>query len=162
MPDSAPILALGAAVAWVSLVTVEFYERIYRERIEEYAPQLQALGEAQFNKIVEVLRKGRLVADSSFNYVNSLKNAEQILMERRKITLMILGGSVVFSLAASYAPTLEVLGAPLMAIAYVLLGGVFVSGFSFLSKMIWFDEQIRKAKEILKAEGKPPETTPTA
>jgi hypothetical protein len=52
LPDPAPILALGAAVAWVSLVTVEFYERIYRQRIEQYAPELRALGDARFNKIV--------------------------------------------------------------------------------------------------------------
>jgi hypothetical protein len=29
LADSVPILGLGAAVAWVSLVTLEFYERIY-------------------------------------------------------------------------------------------------------------------------------------
>lgn len=155
MPDSAPILALGAAVAWVSLVTVEFYERIYRGRIDEYAPQLQALGETQFNNLVESLRKGKTVADSYFDDVNSLKNAEQVLMERRRITLYFLGASFVFSLPASYDPTLAIYGLQVMLIAYALILGVFFFGFSFLSKMIWFDEQIPKAKEVLKAKKKP-------
>jgi flagellar basal body-associated protein FliL len=95
------------------------------------------------------------ISDSFIRDVNSLKDAEQVLMKQRKIPLMILGLSSVFSIAASYAPTWMAGGVPLMAIAYLLLGGVFVSGFWFLSKMLWFDEQIPKAREILQAQTNP-------
>lgn len=162
MPDPVPILALGAAVAWVSLVTVEFYERIYRERIEKYAPELRALGDARFNKIVGYLREGETGLDSFISDVNSLKNAEKELMDARKIPLVFLLLSSLSSIVSSYSPTFDIFGIPLMLITYLLLFGVFVTGFWFLWKMLWFDEQIPKARDILQAEKKAPGTTPTA
>lgn len=162
MVDTAPILGLAAAVAWVSLVTVEFYERIYRDRIEKNSGDLRALGDAQLNEMIEKLREGKHVT-VTLDDINSLKNAEETLMQRRKITVGILFLSSIFSIAASWSPvgTAEipvsspggipqepiVLSIPVMVIAYILLLAVFVSGFWFLWKMLWFDEQILRIKK---------------
>jgi predicted RNA-binding Zn-ribbon protein involved in translation (DUF1610 family) len=168
--DPVPILALGAAVAWVSLVTVEFYERIYRDRIKENSALLRSLADSQLETAINDLRKGKDVA-INVEDIKSLRNAEQILMKRRKITLFLLFASSVFSIASSWSPSFEftipVTGSggvaqepmkfsvPTMAIGYVLMLAVFIAGFWFLWKMLWFDEQILKISGTAGTYGRP-------
>jgi len=151
--ETVPILALAAAIAWISLVTVEFYERIYRKRIAKSEKDLRRLGKDELNKLARdmeaELTQGRSVdakgLQERVDRIGSLLNARDELMRgRRKIFYLLLALSLA-SVGASSAPDL-VLWHPvtLIAMDYFLLAIVFLAGFWFLFKMFWFDEEILK------------------
>ena len=171
MSDTAPILALAAAIAWVSLVTVEFYERIYRERIERNDKDLRRLGKDKLKKLagdIEAqLTQGRPVdakhLQGRVDAIGSLLNAQDQLMSGRQITFILLLVSSIVSIGASYAVELglgtEQTSPTLIAVDYVVLGVVFLAGFWFLFKMFWFDSQILKISRASRSVSKRPRAT---
>jgi len=155
--DPVPMLGLAAAIAWVSLVTVEFYERIYRERIERNRESLMALSEDEIKKLASDLeaqiRRNRpldsKIVDRRQGKILRLRKAQEDLIGQRQITFFLLFLLSITSIGASYAPSWEVakIGPDqwpltLIAIDYPLLAIVFLSGFWFLFRMFWFDKQI--------------------
>ena len=159
--DPVPILALATAIAWISLVTVEFYERIYRERIDKNRNLLKRLGESELKKLPREIEtaatEGRSpdskVVEKRHENVRSLLRAQEDLAGKRKTTFILLFCLSITSVAASYAPTWVIVGTgqwplTLLVIDYFLLVIIFLSGFWFLEKMFWFDEQIRVIKDL--------------
>ena len=163
MVDTAPILGLAAAVAWVSLVTVEFYERIYRERIEKSEEDLRRSGKEELNKLagdIEAdLTQGRSVdaqrLQQRVDKIGSLLNARDELMHGRRIIFYLLLVLSITSVGASYAPDTVFWNAEnpttLIAIDYFVLAVVFLAGFWFLFKMFWFDSQILNVSRAAQA-----------
>jgi len=156
MVEMVPILALAAVIAWVSLVTVEFYERIYRKRIAESEKDLRRLGKDELKKLagdIEAqLTQGRSVdaqhLQGRVDKIGSLINARDELMRGRRTIFYLLLVLSIVSVGASYAPDTVLWNAErpptLIAIDYFMLAVVFLAGFWFLFKMFWFDEQILK------------------
>jgi len=134
---------------------VEFYERIYRDRIERNRQDLQNLGEDELKRLTSEIevrtRKGASLGsqtlDARLAGIRSLMNAQECLIRYRRWIFYILTISSLVCIAASYAPTLEIyrsgpLTVTLTTIAYLLLGVTFCGGFWFLKEMFWLDEQI--------------------
>lgn len=156
MVETVPILALAAAIAWVSLVTVEFYERIYRKRIAKNEEDLRRLGKDELSKLAGYmetqLTQGRSVdaqhLQGRVDKIGSLINARSELMRGRRTIFYLLLVLSIVSVGASYAPDAVLWNAEkpttLIAIDYFMLAVVFLTGFLFLFKMFWFDEQILK------------------
>jgi hypothetical protein len=148
--DAAPIILLAAAVAWVSLVTMEFYEKIYRPKIERNLDKLKTLGESQLKALMQEfeskLRSGQSdmsALEKKAAPVASLLNAdEELVRDRQRIFILLFVSSIV-SIASSYAPDFEILAPTitLTTLAYVVSGLVFLWGFWILKKIFWFDRQ---------------------
>jgi hypothetical protein len=165
--DPAPILGLAAAVAWVSLVTVEFYEKIYRERIEKKEEDLRRLGKDDLRKLAgyieTMLTKGRSVdaqdLQGPMDRIGSLINARDELMRGRQRIFALLLVLSITSVGASYAPAAVFWSAEkpttLIEIDYFVLAVVFLAGFWFLFKMFWFDSQILNMSRAEQAHLKP-------
>ena len=148
--DTTPIILLAAVVAWVSLITMEFYEKIYRPRIEANFDKLKKLGEGQLNVLLQEielkLRKGQAdinILEKKAQPVVSLLNAEEEFIKSRNGIFFSLFVLSIISVAASYAPDFIILSTPLTlaAIAYIVSGAVFFWGYLMLRKMFWFDKQ---------------------
>ena len=134
---------------------MEFYERIYRDRIERNRQELQKLGEDELKRLIGEIevrtRKGASLdsqtLDARLAGIRSLMNAQECLIRYRRWIFYILVVSSLVCIAASYAPTFEI-GWPgsktvtLTTIAYFLLGVTFFGGFLFLREMFWLDERI--------------------
>lgn len=156
MVETVPILALATAIAWVSLVTVEFYERIYRKRIAKNEKDLRHLGKDELKKfagdIEAQLTQGRSVdaqhLQGRVDKIGSLLNAQDELVRDRRTIFWLLLALSVTSVLASAAPDLVLshdgLTITLLAVDYFMLAVVFLTGFWFLFRMFWFDEQILK------------------
>jgi hypothetical protein len=153
--------ALAAVIGWFSLVTVEFYERIYRNRIEENQQRLKTLSDDQLATLTKEIetetRNGKEVDPSKvrerLGHIRSLRNAQDNLVRERGRILALLAIATFITLAtatfALFFPLWD-LTYP-TALAYVLLGLAFFSGFHFLSQMFLYDKQIiaiiRREKE---------------
>jgi hypothetical protein len=141
--DTAYFAGIAAAIAWVVLVSVEFYERIYRKKIEDYRVDLENLGEDALKRLAEDLtikaRKGQPVDGqtiaSRHEEVRSLMRGEKVLMSYRKGVFGVLIVTMILVIVAVLYPTTSPL-------AYGALGATFIAGYIFLTKMLWFDEQI--------------------
>jgi hypothetical protein len=152
--DSVPIYALAAAIAWASLVTVEFYERIYRDRIESNHQILKQLGDEQLKQLAKdvaaQVRKGSSIdskiVDKRLNEIRPLLNAQETLMNDRKRIFFALALSALLCIGASAGPALlDPAVYPPWGIdffAYLFLAAVFVLGFLFLFRMFEFDKTI--------------------
>jgi predicted RNA-binding Zn-ribbon protein involved in translation (DUF1610 family) len=163
LSETAPLLGFAAAIAWVSLVTVEFYERIYRERIEHNEEELRRLGKNELSKLASdietQLMKGAEVdarrLQERVDMIRSLLNARDELMSgRRKVFSLLLVLSIT-SVGATYAPEAVLWSAErsptLIGVDYLVLAIVFVAGFWFLFRMFWFDDQILKISRAAKS-----------
>jgi len=169
--DPVPIYGIAAGIAWVSLITVEFYEKIYRDRIERNREDLKRLGEDELGKLVSEI-EARTRKDASFDSkaldsrtraIRSLLQGGKYLTRHRKFVLYLLTVSSAVGMAASYSPTFQIASLPvgvqmlpitLTTVAYFLLTLVFLYGSWFLNEMFWFDEQIldiSRARETIVA-----------
>jgi hypothetical protein len=150
MSDSTPIILLAATVAWVSLVTVEFYEKIYRPKIDANLGKLQELGKAQLQELLKDIETKITKGQSDINVlegragvVASILNADNELIKARKTIFLLLFVACTLDMAASYAPGLEISNViSLTSIAYIVSGAVFLGGFWILKKIFWFDNQL--------------------
>lgn len=161
--DSVPILGLAAAIAWISLVTVEFYERHYRARIEANHENLRRLGKDRREELARQIAGenalDREELESRLNYITKVENAEDILTRDRSRVFYLLVALVFVTMGASYAPSFEILEMSmpvtwptetvvykspltLIAVDYASLVIVFLAGYLFLRRMFWFDRQI--------------------
>lgn len=173
--DPAPLVGFATAMAWVSLVTVEFYERIYRDRIEKNETKLKQYSEAKRKELIREIEKD--LADSEgipgfLDRINKVSNAKDSLRFYRAATFLFLFVSLIASFVASIFPGFEFFrmyapdprqvpsGSPLekgvpvtsTAVAYLLLFFVFLLGFLFLKEMFWFDKLI-DSEEMKKLTG---------
>ena len=156
MSESTPLVGLAVAVAWISLITVEFYEKIYRKRIEDHSEILKEMGQEKRNKLAAdyaaQIVKGRVPKEAEVqsiqNDVDSLVDAEKVLTRMRERTFIILLVGSAICLVSSYAPSYAPAGGmlTLLDISYAALFILFLMGFLFLRKMFWFDKQIRITK----------------
>ncbi len=167
--DPVPIYGLVAAIAWVSLVTVEFYERIYRERIERNRETLSTYGDEQLKGLIDDIvahtkegATGPTLIKSRIDRILSLKNAQQILADyRNKTFTLLIFTSISCIFASATVGTWTIPAEPgLERTAYVFLGiyvgawplliaVVFVTGYLFVRKMFEFDSQILSISGIL-------------
>lgn len=154
MTDFVTVLgwALAAVIGWFSLVTVEFYERIYRNRIEDNQQRLKTLSDDQLATLTKEIetetRHGKEVDPSKLrerlDHIRSLRNAQDNLVRERGRIFALLAIATFITLAtatsAVFFPSWD-LTYP-TALAYILLGLAFFSGFHFLSQMFSYDKQI--------------------
>ncbi len=149
--DPVPVVMLGASIAWVSLVTVEFYERIYRQRIAENSDRLRNLGQDQLKKLAADLDiqvkdvKEPIDArgiEHRLKEIRLLMNAQDMLVMNRERIFWLLGVSALSSILASIAPNFGIDTTWIAVVAYVVVGLVFVYGLYFLWQMFWFDKEI--------------------
>ncbi len=149
MLDATPVVLLAATVAWVSLVTMEFYEKLYRPKIDANLNKLKDVGENQLKELLKEIeikiRKGHSdinVLENKAGLIVSLLNADKQLIAERKTIFFALFVSSILSIGASYAPELQILNSLTVAmVAYIASGIVFVWGFWILKKIFWFDRQ---------------------
>lgn len=171
--DPVPILGLAAAIAWVSLITVEFYERIYRGRIEGNHETLRRLGKDQREQLAKEIAGGALdprQLQGRLRHIAEVENAQDILTRGRNKLFYVLVALVLVTMLASYDPTLMILEIPipnisptgtetyhlpltLLGIDYILLAYVFLAGYSFLSRMFSFDRQILSISRVATTTG---------
>lgn len=151
------ILGLAAAIAWVSLVTVEFYERIYRSRIQGNVMYLQIQGEDERYKLSrDIQEKADLTPKQIVqrgDRITQLENAQNILTSWRTWIFRFLFFAMATSLFASYAPDYVIYKAPefvftALLLDYLALGLVFFLGLVFLFKMFWYDGEIMKISRL--------------
>lgn len=149
MVDATPVVLLAATVAWVSLVTMEFYEKLYRPKIDANLNKLKDVGENQLKELLKdvetKIRKGQSDINELENkagLIVSLLNADEQLIAERKTIFFALFVSSILCIGASYAPDLQLLNSLTLAmLAYIASGIVFVWGFWILKKIFWFDRQ---------------------
>jgi ABC-type multidrug transport system fused ATPase/permease subunit len=144
--------ALAAVIGWFSLVTVEFYERIYRNRIEDNQQRLKALSDDQLATLTKEIesetRHGKEVDSNRLRerlrHIRSLRNAQDNLVrERGRILALLAVATLITLFTATWAvffPLWDLTYAT--AFTYVLLGLVFFSGFHFLAQMFSYDREI--------------------
>jgi hypothetical protein len=164
--DLVPIYGLGVAIAWASFV-LGYYERTYRPRIEKGRDSLQRLGQQKLKKLTahietqttQGVRVDSRTVESSLVDIRSLLTPQSVLSRYVLGLLSVLLLSAIASIGASYRPDLQVWMSPqgpitLLVIALVLLGVVFIVGFLFLRKVLWFENQVSKAETASHAEAK--------
>jgi hypothetical protein len=148
--DATPVVLLAATVGWISLVTMEFYEKIYRPKIDANLDKLKDVGEAQLQdllKDVEArIRKGKSdinALEGRAGVIVSILNADEQLVNARKNIFLALFVASLFSIAASYSPDFPIISpVTLSGLGYLACAIVFVYGFVILKRIFRLDKEL--------------------